>query len=350
MPKKILFITSGMQTGGAERQLVLLANGMKQRGHSVTIISLSTFSDQQSAFDCSSLIVLTISLRKSVFLLSDIVTLLLATKRLKPEVIQGWMYTGNIISSLVATFLRKPHLHSLRASNMDTSRYWGQIKLNAFLSTFPRKIVANSHAGQSFHEKIGFKRTKLTVVGNAIDTNYFKPNQRSADVIRKKLHIPKEKTVILYAARLDPMKAHNVVIRLAEILEEVCFIFSGKGTDEIDLPNNVIGLGIVADMPALYNAADLLVNFSHFGEGFPNVICEALACGIPVLANDIGDTRRIIGDEFTVDNLEIPQLTRRVHAIFQDEELDAKIASLRQKTIEAYSIETMLDEYEKLYV
>ena len=350
MRKKILFITSGMQTGGAERQLVLLAAGMRDRGHRVTILSLSTISDQKSVIDCGSLPVLTISLRKSVFLLCDITALLLAAKRVKPDIIQGWMYTGNIISSLVATFLRKPHLHSLRASDMDSNRYWVQIRLNAFLSALPRKIVANSHAGQNFHEMSRFKKTKIAVIGNAIDTNYFKPNRRSTEVMRKKLHIPKEKTVILYVARLDPMKAHNVVIQLANTLQDACFIFSGKGTDEIALPSNVIGLGIVNDMPALYNTADLLVNFSHFGEGFPNVICEALACGVPVLANDVGDTRRIIGDEFTVENLEIPQLMRKIQVIFQDKKLDKKIVSLRHKIIESYSIKKMLDDYEKFYI
>lgn len=349
MRKKILFITSGMQTGGAERQLVLLAAGMRDRGHRVTILSLSTISDQKSVIDCGSLPVLTISLRKSVFLLCDIAALLLAAKRVKPDIIQGWMYTGNIISSLVATFLRKPHLHSLRASNMDTNRYRLQMRLNAFLSPLPKKIVANSHAGKNFHETSQIKKTKIAVIGNAIDTNYFKPDRRSTDIMRKKLNIPREKTVILYVARLDPMKAHNVVIQLAKVLQDTCFIFSGKGTDEISLPSNIIGLGIVPEMPALYNAADLLVNFSHFGEGFPNVICEALACGVPVLANDVGDTRRIIGDEFTVDEMGISHLANKVHAIFEDEKLDDKIVSLRRKIIEMCSIHKMLDNYEKLY-
>jgi len=350
MPKKILFVTTGMQTGGAERQLVLLATGMMERGHAVTIFSLSKISDIGSAIGSGSVPILTFSLRKSPLFIIDLIAIFFAARKLKPDIIQGWMYIGNIVASFLAMLLRKPHLHSLRASNMDTNRYWTQIKLNAFLSPFPKKIISNSLAGESFHKKFGFNGKNLTTVENAIDTNYFKPNAKSAKSVRRSLQIPQEKKVILYAARIDPMKAHDVVVGLAIALPNIYFIFSGKGTNEIALPSNAIGLGIVSDMPSLYNAAEGLVNFSYFGEGFPNVICEDLECGTPVIANDIGDTRRILGDEFTVDNLEIQKLTRKITSILVDKELDKKCSTLRRKIAFTYNIENMLNGFETFYV
>ena len=63
------------------------------------------------------------------------------------------------------------------------------------------------------------------------------------------------------------------------------------------LQKNVLGLGVRYDMPKIYNACDWVLNISKFGEGFPNVIGEAMACGTPVCANDVGDSWRIIGDQ-----------------------------------------------------
>ena len=350
MPRNILFVTPGVQTGGAERQLVLLAKGMRERGHTITIFSFAKISDVRSAIGCDSVPILTFPLRKSPLFIIDLMVIFFAARKLNPDIIQGWMYIGNIVASFLAFALRKPHLHSLRASNMDTNRYWAQMRLNALLSPFPKKIISNSLAGESFHKEIGFKAENLTTVENAIDTNHFKPNAKLAESIRHSLKIPREKKVILYAARIDPMKAHDVVVGLAIALPNIYFIFSGKGTNEIALPSNAIGLGIVSDMPSLYNAADLLVNFSYFGEGFPNVICEALACGTPVIANDIGDTRRILGDEFTVDNLDIQKLTRKITSILVDKELDKKCSTLRGKIAFTYNIEIMLNGFEAFYV
>ncbi len=350
MSKNILFVTPGLGVGGAERQLALLTAEMSIRGHKTTIICLSSLPEKLNRNKLHSSSVHTFTLRKSPKFLIDLYRLVIAAKKLQPDIIQGWMYLGNILATIIALFLRKPLFHSLRASNMDARRYWWQMKLNLLLSPAANKIVSNSLSGKHFHSAFGFKKEEIYVIENATDVSYFKPDFKARIKQRIKMGIPKKKSVILYVARLDPMKAHDVVIKLANALPEIAFIFSGKGTDNLKLPSNAVGLGIVDDMPALYNSSDLLVNFSYFGEGFPNVICEALACGTPVLANDIGDTRRIVGDEFTVNDLKISDLVVKIKSIFGDANIKKKTSDLREQILRSKNIRSMVDKYEKLYV
>ena len=103
--------------------------------------------------------------------------------------------------------------------------------------------------------------------------------------------------LVLYVARVDPMKGHQTVISVAKLCPDIQFILAGRGTEILDVPNNVLCLGVCDDMHKIYNACDWVLNISKFGEGFPNVIGEAMACGIPVCANDVGDSWRIMGDQ-----------------------------------------------------
>src|SRR5262249_7487906 len=89
---------------------------------------------------------------------------------------------------------------------------------------------------------------------------------------------------------------HATFLQVAAAMPEVCFAAIGQGTESLRCPANVKRLGVRLDMPALYAAADCLISTSLFGEGFSNVIAEAVASEIAVVATDVGDAREILGD------------------------------------------------------
>ena len=114
--------------------------------------------------------------------------------------------------------------------------------------------------------------------------------------MRAELGIQDSKPVVIHVARADPMKDHASLAAVATGLPDVRFLMVGLGTEDIHGPANLQALGARHDLPTLYPVADIALSTSAFGEGFPNVIAEAMACGIPVVATDVGDSRRIVDD------------------------------------------------------
>jgi glycosyltransferase involved in cell wall biosynthesis len=114
--------------------------------------------------------------------------------------------------------------------------------------------------------------------------------------VRAELGIDDGAFIALHAARVDPMKDHATLTALAQLRPEIVFLAAGKGTEQLAGSKNLRGLGIRADMPALYAAADAVLSTSAFGEGFSNVIAEGMAAGLPAVATDVGDARMIIGE------------------------------------------------------
>ncbi len=295
--KKIVFITPGIETGGAEKQLALLAKGLSQNCFLPLIIALTQSDKSQRLSDYDGLEVIETNYRKFSHLASMMWEMRRIVKAHKPDVIQGWMYAGNIMASIIGVGIEAKVYHSLRASNMDAKRYGRIIKLNAFLSGYADGVIANSQVGAEYHISRGFSSDNMKIVPNGIDTKKFFPDKKSGAIIKQELGIKNDAPLVLYAARVDPMKDHKLVSSVAKLCPEIQFIFAGKGTKNLDVPINVHGLGIRDDMPKLYNACDWVLNISKFGEGFPNVIGEAMACGTPVCANNVGDSWRIIGNE-----------------------------------------------------
>ena len=322
--KKIVFITPGVETGGAEKQLALLAKGLSQNGFVPLIIALSLPEGRQRLLDFDGLQVVEINCRKLSQLASAMWKIRRTVKDHKPDVIQGWMYAGNIMASIAGVGIDAQIYHSLRASDMDARRYGRIVKLNAILSGYADGVIANSHAGAEHHISCGFSSSKILIIPNGIDTNKFFPDKESGNDIRQELGIKIGMPVVLYAARVDPMKGHQAVMSVAKLCPGITFIFAGKGTQCLDVPENVLTLGIRHDMEKIYNACDLVISFSEFGEGFPNVIGEAMACGTPVIANNVGDSWRVIGDT------------------------GYKIASYKDKTVVSELLETITGSLNKL--
>lgn len=234
-----------------------------------------------------------------------------------PDIVQTWMYHADLIGGLAAIFAgRIPVIWGVRQSQLDPDKskkttIW-IARICALLSrVVPDRIVCCSYVARDVHHALGYANNKLTVIPNGFDLEQFKPDKILREKARNELGIDATVRVVGMVARFDPQKDHQMLINAARILHsEIAgaqFILCGKDVeweneelvkwiDTAGLRNYFHLLGERSDTELLLPAFDVSCLSSAFGEGFPNVVGEAMACEIPCVATDVGDSAQIIGD------------------------------------------------------
>ena len=298
----LAFLIRDLGHGGAQRQLVLLAKGLQGEGHEVSVIH---FYDGAFRAELESGGVRTICVgKKSRWdLLGFFFRLIQATRRIRPEIIHGYLAEANLMALFLKPFSGFPRIvWGVRDSQTD-AHLWGilgrlSFRLSCLLARFADLIICNSKAGRDYYAARGYPRHKMHVIPNGIDTTRFKPGPKSSS-----------KTLTFgLVGRLSPMKDHATFLHAAALDPHAKFIIVGSGDDayaeqmrdlaaRLGIADRVTWLPAQNDMSKVYASFDCLVNSSAFGEGFSNVIGEAMACGIPCIASDIGDSAWIIGDK-----------------------------------------------------
>jgi glycosyltransferase involved in cell wall biosynthesis len=160
-----------------------------------------------------------------------------------------------------------------------------------------------------YHADQGYACKRITVIPNGIDTGYFMPQPDKGADLRRQWQIGSEIPLIGRVGRLDPMKDYATFLKAAKTVAarrpDVRFVIAGGGPDQIlndlkalscflELDGRVLWLGPREDLPAVYSACTLTTS-SSFGEGAPNVVAESLACAVPCVATDVGDSSRVLG-------------------------------------------------------
>jgi glycosyltransferase involved in cell wall biosynthesis len=249
----------------------------------------------------------------------------------------------------------------IRVSNIDYRDYdwlvWVCSKLECWVSRFADAIISNSHAGRDYHVALGYPAEKTVVIPNGIDTGRFHPNPRARDRIRREWGITEHEILI----GLVPMKDHpsflNVAASLVQERKDIRFVCVGDGpvdyrlslqelTKTLGLAGYVIWAGARSDVADIYNALDLLVSSSAYGEGFSNVLGEAMACGVPCVVTKIGDSAWVVGPSGTIVPPNDPEamadaMGRMVTAPRPDP------MTIRQRILDHFSIETLVTSTER---
>jgi glycosyltransferase involved in cell wall biosynthesis len=149
------------------------------------------------------------------------------------------------------------------------------------------------------------------------------------------------------------MKDHDSLLAVATAMPDTTFVMAGAGTESLAKLPNVIALGLRRDMPALYAAADIALSTSAFGEGFPNTIGEAMATGVPILATDVGDSKRIIGKAgLTAPPRDVGAMTATLRRLL-DEPHSARRArgeAARQRIEQQYSLDRAVAAFDALHL
>lgn len=360
---RLFILIRSLEVGGAERQLVELVKALDKTRFAITLATFYNGGGLRSELQSLEGVNL-ISLHKKGRW--DIVPfgmrLMRVVRRGRPHIVMGSMGIANELSLLAGRLARSKVVWGLRASNVDFSHYsrisrWS-FRVGAFLSGFADLIIVNSHKGMSHHIAHGYSGKHMVVIPNGTNTRTFRPDARAGAELRAEWNVAQDDVLIGVAGRLDPMKDHNTFLQAAALLagrhSEVRFVCVGDGPDEykaqltrlastLGLENRLVWAGRRSDMATAYNAMDIACSSSS-GEGMPNVIAEAMACCVPCVVTDVGDSARLVGDRTWVvppkDPTALCMRLEKLATMSKDERTSLGDAA-RQRVIREYSVEQL---------
>ena len=313
---RILFLTRSLNYGGSERQLAALAKGLQQRGESVAVATFYDGGALRAELHANGIRTRSLGKRRRWDILGFLVRLVGLLRTTRPLLLHSYLGSANILAVLVRPlFPGMRVVWGLRASNMELERYgWLDrvlYRIEGRLSQYADAIISNSEAGMTHAANHGFPLAKMLVIPNGIDTERFRPDQESRRQMRMIWGVGESETLISLVGRLDPMKGHRTFLEAAALLLKdfpACrFVCVGDGPDfyRKALLSAAEQLGVGARVrwvrssslvETFYRAFDISTSCSSYGEGFSNVIGEAMACGILCVVTDVGDAERIVSD------------------------------------------------------
>jgi len=371
-PIRLMHVITGLRRGGAEMMLYKLLLATDRSRFSSSVVSLTDEGNVGGMI--RALGVPVTALGMSPRFPNPAVVLRLATllRGGGIQAVQCWMYHADLVGGLAAWLGGVPVIWGIRQSNFDmmsSKRSTVRImKWCARLSArVPSKIVACSQTARRLHQGYGYSEGKMVVIPNGFQTDVFMPDEQAGGEVRRQLGIPEDAAVVGVVGRFDPQKDHQSFItaagELARRVDLVYFLFCGDGlrADNRQLAGWIAGQGIEDrckllgrrdDLHRIYCAMDIMVSSSAYGEGFPNVIGEAMSCGVPCVVTDVGDSALMVGDTGRVvpprdavglstallDLLGLPAEKRR--------ELGA---AARRRIVEHYDLPSVADRYMALY-
>jgi glycosyltransferase involved in cell wall biosynthesis len=311
---KILFLIRRLGYGGAERQLVALASALRESGHSVCVAVFYPCGPLEEDLTAAGVPVCSLDKSGRWDALGFMWRLIKLVRRERPDIVHGYLSVSNILTALIAAvFPRVAVAWGVRSSNMHLADYdWlARIlyRVECHLAKFADLIIVNSRAGFDYAAANGFPKDKMLVIPNGIDTERFRPDSQARRRVRAEWNIKDDEELVGLVARLDPMKDHSTFLKAAALLsaerERAVFVCVGDGSGpykemlaqlgaQLGLTGRLIWAGARRDMPAIYNALDVAVSSSSYGEGFSNVIGEAMACDVPCVVTDVGDSALIV--------------------------------------------------------
>jgi glycosyltransferase involved in cell wall biosynthesis len=227
------------------------------------------------------------------------------------------------------------------------------------------KIITVSNASKDYVLSLGAKPSKITVLHNGVDLARFRPLAGKREEMRKKLGIPPNVAVSLTVRRLVYKNGIDTLIESANIAvkknPKIVFLVVGKGPDQnsvqarinqLGIKNNFRFAGFVSDedLPFYYNAADFFALPSKSGEGLPLVALEAMACGLPVIATNVGGISEILKEKFgKLVGPSQPDLLAEAVLDFSATDLASRRLELRAMMEEKFSWDKNVDSLVQIY-
>jgi glycosyltransferase involved in cell wall biosynthesis len=312
----VVHIIVGLEKGGAEMMLRRLVEAHMQSATGLrhVVVSLTDVGFHGAALRAQGAEVHALGLRGPVGLLLRVFRLAALLRRLKPGIVQTWMVHSDLLGGLAARLVGVPHViwgvrttdYSVESRSTRAVR-WVCARLS---STVPSKIVCAAQASLMASAQAGYDTRKLMVIPNGFDVAALRAHAGAGVGIRQQSGLQQGHVVVGCLGRYNPAKDHANFVSAAALLaarHPACrFLMVGRDLTSANatlmaqiqatgFADRFVLLGERSDPAACLDAMDVFV-LSSCTEGFPNVLGEAMATGVPCVSTDVGDAAFLLGD------------------------------------------------------
>jgi len=367
---KVVHIISNLNNGGAEGVLYRLCKSDTIQNH--IVISMTGEGKYKLMLRNVGIDVYCLNMNNNRAYFKGFLKLLKLLRKLKPDIIQTWMYHADFFGGITARLLgfknifwNIRHTKLLPSESKKTTRILANI--SARLSgIIPKRIICCAEEALWVHSEMGYKKLKMTVIANGYDISLFKPCDKLRLSLRDELNLNLKTIILGMVGRFHPQKNHIGLLKALSIVKKLDYDFKflliGRDLNydnlilesEIkrqNLESNILLLNQRSDMPAVMNALDINVLSSSSGEGFPNVLAEAMACGTPCVTTNIGDAALIVDDTGWVSPPNDPiGLSNAIIEAIEERSNDEELWTLRKqkcrdRIVENFSLDKMIKNY-----
>lgn len=372
---KILHLITSFGLGGAETNLWRLACHMDRSRFANVVVTMTPTKPDQGTVEPTpeeaGVPFFTLGMQRGTPDPLSAARLLRIVRRVRPQILQTWLYHADLMGLLVGKFARVPVIAwNLRCSFMDMTEYSRVskyvLRTLVALSPFPNAVLANSQSGLRFHEALGYKPRRWMWIPNSLDLERFRPDPIAKGRLQSELGLGPDALLVGLVARFDPMKDHKNFIEAARLLTHdnprIHFVLAGRRVDsandeiagliaETGVADRFHLLGLRHDVNRIVPGFDIACS-SSYSEGFSNTIAEAMACGVPCVATDVGDSALIIANTGKAvpprDPQAFAQACREILSL--PPERRRRLSQCARASVEQrFSLSSVVARYERLY-
>jgi glycosyltransferase involved in cell wall biosynthesis len=369
LPIRVCHLITSLDTGGAERSLVNLVTAMNRDEFENEVVTLLKLGPMAQPLVQAGIPVTSMEIGRNLPNPAVLLSLVRHLRTNRPTILQTWLYHADFFGTAAALFARPEHLlWNVRSSNIRepgiprSTQFLA--RLLAMLSKRPDAIIVNSQDGRQYHDRIGYRPKQWINIPNGVDLERFFPRPSDRAILRSRLGLSADAVVIGLVARYHPMKDIETFLRAASFFQQdhanAKFLLCGDGlcsdnapllerVRSLKLDRHAVLLGPRPDIELIYPTLDALTLCSIYGEGFPNVLCEAMACDVPCVATDVGDSAEILGGCGLIVPPRNPQTLSDAWRMLVEKGPRFGGGGGRARVTARYSLRQMCRHYESLY-
>ena len=367
--RKIVFIITDLDNGGAEKMLYKLIKYTDRELYNIHVIYITGKGIMRKEFDKLGIEITSLNLKRRIPTIKAIKKSIKICK--DADIIQAWMYHADLWGYVIGkVFLNKKVVFGIRDSNLN-KKYNKKVtllinKINAYLSKKVDKVISCSYEGKMAHVESGYSEKNIIVIPNGFELDRCDKSKCIDKDFKKKLGVSDEEKVVVSVGRWHKIKDYPNLFRAVKILADKNLKFKcllvGTGLEESNeelvnliekenIKNKVILMGKSNEVPVMLSNSDLYILHSA-GEGFSNSLGEAMACSVPCVATDVGDCSYILKGLGTIVESRNPQalaeaIDKKLRMSSDERKREGSL--LRKRVEESYDIKVVVNKYYEVY-